>query len=268
MFGSDSDLDKPLVFVLAGSGLCKNPPLHGRLPGSHEMPAKQTMSRIIAIGDVHGCADEFEELLEALELRPDDRVIQLGDLVNRGPDSHRAVETARQYQVEAVLGNHELRLLTARRERRTDLLKDYDHATIEQLTGEDWAYLEGMTRFRHEAVIDTVFVHGGFLPDEPWHTQPVEVITQIQVIDKRGRPAKRSDEPDAPHWSEKWNSSPFVVYGHTPRPNVVERPGSVGIDTGCVYGGHLTAYCLTDGCLTQVRARRAYAHSKRLPDPV
>ncbi|MEC8614033.1 MAG: metallophosphoesterase, partial [Verrucomicrobiota bacterium] len=44
------------------------------------------MPRTIAIGDVHGCANEFEELLKKLELKPNDRVIQVGDLVNRGPD--------------------------------------------------------------------------------------------------------------------------------------------------------------------------------------
>ena len=226
------------------------------------------MTRIIAIGDVHGCADEFEELLEALELQPEDRVIQLGDLVNRGPDSHRAIELAREYHVQAIIGNHELRLLTARREKRKDILKSYDQATIDQLTDEDWAYLEAMTRFKHEAVLDTVFVHGGFLPGSPWHSQPVELVTGIQVIDEKGKPAKRSDAPKAPPWADSWPGSPFVVYGHTPRPTVLERPGSMGIDTGCVYGGHLTAYDITDKTITQVRARKAYAHSKRLPDPV
>ena len=60
------------------------------------------MPRTIAIGDVHGCADEFEELLAKLELKPDDRVIQVGDLVNRGPDSHRVIELAHEYQVESI----------------------------------------------------------------------------------------------------------------------------------------------------------------------
>jgi predicted phosphodiesterase len=76
------------------------------------------MPRTIAIGDVHGCADELEELLEALNLKPGDRVIQLGDLVNRGPDSRRVIQLARTYKIEAILGNHELRLLTALRECR------------------------------------------------------------------------------------------------------------------------------------------------------
>ncbi|TVP78084.1 MAG: metallophosphoesterase [Puniceicoccaceae bacterium] len=226
------------------------------------------MPRTIAIGDVHGCADEFEELLEALELDPLDRVIQLGDLVNRGPDSHRCVELAREYKVESILGNHELRLLTARHKDKPSLLKDYDLLTVQQLTPSDWAYLQSMPKFIYDAQIDTVLVHGGFLPGKPWQTQEVELITSIQVIDKKGKPGKRSENPDAAPWADSWHGSPFVVYGHTPRPNVLERPGSIGIDTGCVYGGHLTAYILEDKSLVQVRARTAYAHSKRLPDPV
>lgn len=226
------------------------------------------MPRTIAIGDVHGCADEFEELLNALELTPEDRVIQIGDLVNRGPDSPRTIKLAREFKVEAILGNHELRLLSAREKRKTSLLKDYDLPTYEQLSKEDWQFLEAMPKFLYEAQIDTVLVHGGFLPDSPWQTQPLETITSIQVIDKKGKPAKRSDAPDAPPWADTWGGSPFVVYGHTPRPNVLERPGSIGIDTGCVYGGHLTAYIIEDKTLVQVRAREAYAHSKRLPDPV
>lgn len=226
------------------------------------------MPKTIAIGDVHGCADEFEELLEALELEPEDRVIQLGDLINRGPESHRCIELARQYRVESILGNHELRLLTARDQKSGDRLKDYDLPTIRQLTAEDWTYLQAMPKFIFDAALDTVLVHGGFLPNQPWQSQDVDLVTSIQVIDKNGKPGKRSDAPDAAPWADSWHGKPFVVYGHTPRPNVLERPGSIGIDTGCVYGGRLTACILEDKSLVQVRAQKAYVHSKRLPDPV
>jgi diadenosine tetraphosphatase ApaH/serine/threonine PP2A family protein phosphatase len=226
------------------------------------------MPRTIAIGDVHGCADEFEELLTKLKLKPEDRLIQVGDLVNRGPDSHRVIELARKYQVESIIGNHELRLLTARKKNKPSLLNQYDQTTVEQLTADDWEYLKAMPKFLYDAQIDTVIVHGGFLPNKPWQTQGSDLITNIQVIDKKGKPAKRSDAPDAAPWADSWGGSPFVVYGHTPRPRVFERKGSIGIDTGCVYGGHLTAYIIEDKSLVQVRARKAYAQSKHLPNPV
>ena len=226
------------------------------------------MPRTIAIGDVHGCANEFEELLAAIDPRPEDRLIQLGDLVNRGPDSKRVLDLAREYGVEAILGNHEIRLLRYHREGDATILKEYDQPTLAMLDDADWAYLERLPKFKYDGLIDTVFIHGGFLPTQPWQTQPVEITTEIQVIDKQGRPAKRSDAPDGSPWADHWNGPPFVVYGHTPRPNVVERKSSMGIDTGCVYGGHLTAFVVDDRSLIQVRAHDIYAHSSRLPDPV
>lgn len=226
------------------------------------------MPRTIAIGDVHGCADEFEELLNALDLDPDDRVVQLGDLVNRGPDSHGVLQLVREYKVESILGNHELRLLRAYREGRKALLKDYDYATFKVLTTEDWNYLSSLPKFKYGTTSNVVLVHAGFLPNLPWQSQDVDLVTSIQVIDKDGKPAKRADAPNARPWADSWCGPPFVIYGHTPRPNVLERPGSIGIDTGCVYGGHLTAYVIDDNSLVQVRARKSYAHSKRLPDPV
>jgi len=226
------------------------------------------MPRTIAIGDVHGCADEFEELLNALDLKPDDRVIQVGDLVNRGPDSHRTIKLAREYKVECTIGNHELRLLTAWKEDDPSLLKDYDYSTVSKLTKDDWKFLSKMPNYVYIAKHDTVIVHGGFLPNRPWRKQSLDIITSIQVIDKKGRAAKRSDAPDEPAWAVSWGGEPFVVYGHTPRPDVLDLPGSIGIDTGCVYGGHLTAYVIEDQSLVQVPARKAYAHSKRLPNPV
>lgn len=225
------------------------------------------MSRTIVIGDVHGCADEFQALLDKLSLQPDDRVIQAGDLVNRGPDSHRAIKLARKYKIEAIVGNHELRLLQFHKEGDSNILKDYDKATIDQLTDSDWKYLSKLPSYKYDGIRDTVIVHGGFLPNQPWQSQSLEITTRIQVIDQNGNAAKRSDAPDAKAWAEYWKAPPFVVYGHTPRAEVAIHEGAIGIDTGCVYGGHLTAYILDDKSIVQVRANKAYAFSKRLPTP-
>ncbi|CAI8262626.1 MAG: Bis(5'-nucleosyl)-tetraphosphatase PrpE [asymmetrical] [Opitutia bacterium UBA7350] len=226
------------------------------------------MPRTIAIGDVHGCADELQELLDALKVKTDDTIIQIGDLVNRGPQSRRVIELARKYKIQAILGNHELRLLTALREKRPKILKDYDLDTIQQLEAEDWQYLEQLQKFKFDGKRDIVFVHGGFLPNSPWYTQPIEIAVNIQVINKRGKAAKRSDAPEAPSWTKKWKGPPFVIYGHTPRRKVMKQKYSLGIDTGCVYGGKLTAYVVEDDSFVQVKAHRVYALSKRLPKPV
>lgn len=214
--------------------------------------------RIIAIGDIHGCHQEFAELLEQLALGSDDRLILLGDLVNRGPDSCKVIDLARQHRALSLLGNHELRLLNYRRTQDQRLIKESDLETITKLRAEDWQYLEAMALTHEVSELNTVFVHGGFLPNEPWPRQPANIVTRIQVIDDQGRPRKRSDAPAALPWADLWNGPPFVVYGHTPRPEVYKLKWSIGIDTGCVMGGHLTAFILPERRLLQVKARRRY----------
>ncbi len=176
--------------------------------------------RLIAIGDIHGCHAEFAELLDRLSLARDDRIILLGDLINRGPDSLKVLDLARNTKALALLGNHELRLLNYRRTKDRNYLKENDDVTFAQLRPEDWTYIESMLVTYEVPELNTVFVHGGFLPSEPWQKQPASVVTRIQVIDNEGRPRKRADLPDAPFWADLWNGPPFVVYGHTTRPEV------------------------------------------------
>jgi serine/threonine protein phosphatase 1 len=216
--------------------------------------------RLIAIGDIHGCHQEFAELLERLELTKDDRLILVGDLVNRGPDSCKVIDLARQHRAISLVGNHELRLLNYRKEKTAvaDISRDTDADTFQKLRAEDWAYLEAMLLTYYDEELNTVFVHGGFLPNEPWQRQPASVITRIQSINKEGRPCKRADAPNAPAWADLWNGPPFVVYGHTPRPEVYRLKWSVGIDTACCMGGALTAYILPEKRFVQVKARRRY----------
>jgi serine/threonine protein phosphatase 1 len=214
--------------------------------------------RLIAVGDIHGCHAEFSELLDLLELKSGDRLVLLGDLVNRGPNSTKVIDLAKAAGSISLLGNHELRLLKFRKTGDRKYMKEHDLETFDALRPEDWVYLEAMVLTYEEPELNTVFVHGGFLPNEPWQKQPAEVVTRIQVVDKDGHPRKRADEPDAPSWADLWGGPPFVVYGHTPRPEVYRLKWSLGIDTGCVMGGHLTAYVLPERRILQVKARQRY----------
>lgn len=214
--------------------------------------------RIIAIGDIHGCHLEFAELLDRLALAPDDRLILVGDLVNRGPDSNKVVDLAIQHRAVSLLGNHEARLLAFRRTGDRTGLKEDDEKTIARLEPHHWAYLEKMPLTHVEAEFNTVFVHGGFLPSEPWQKQPASIVTRIQVIDAEGKPRKRADCPEGAPWADRWAGPPFVVYGHTPRPDIYKLKWSVGIDTACCQGGHLTAFVLPERRFVQVKARKRY----------
>ncbi len=214
--------------------------------------------RLIAVGDIHGCAVEFAELLDKLQLQRGDRLILLGDLVNRGPDSRLVLDLARAAHAHCLLGNHELRLLRSRRRDDDSLLRAEDRATVAALRPADWEFLAAMPLTHFEEELNTVFVHGGFLPGVPWRRQPAEVVTRIQVVDEHGQPRKRAEAPGAPLWAERWAGPPFVVYGHTPRPTVHKLKWSLCLDTACVHGGYLTAYVLPERRLVQVKARRRY----------
>ena len=214
--------------------------------------------RLIAIGDIHGCHLEFAELLARLALTPEDRLVLVGDLVNRGPDSNKVIDLAREHRAISLLGNHERRLLRFHVNGEKKALKAEDHETVSRLRPGDWDYLAAMPLTFEEPELNTVCVHGGFLPNEPWQKQPAEIVTRIQVVDRSGKAAKRSEEPDAPLWADLWSGPPFVIYGHTPRHDVYKLKWSLGIDTACVLGGHLTAYILPEKRLVQVRARQKY----------
>jgi serine/threonine protein phosphatase 1 len=214
--------------------------------------------RLIAIGDIHGCHLELADLIDRLELARDDQLVLLGDLVNRGPDSCKVIDLARAHRAISLLGNHELRLLKYRRTGDKKYAKEHDLDTYNKLRPQDWAYLEAMPLTHEDPELNIVFVHGGFLPGEPWQKQPAEVVTRIQVVNSEGRAAKRSAAPGAPLWADLWNGPPFVIYGHTSRPEIYKLKWSVGIDTACAMGGYLTACVLPEKRFVQVKARKAY----------
>ncbi len=110
----------------------------------------------------------------------------------------------------------------------------------------------------HDAAHKVVLVHGGFLPNQAWRRQPARIVTRIQIVGKDGTAGKRADDPAAPHWTELWDGPPFVIYGHTPRPEVSRLKWSLGSDTGCVMGGCLPACILPEKRIVQVRAREKY----------
>jgi hypothetical protein len=226
------------------------------------------MQRVIAIGDVHGCYEEFETLLDRLDLQTGDRVIQVGDLVNRGPNSHHVIRIARQRGVEAILGNHELRFINAYKSRITKSLLGDDLRTLKQFSNADWKYLLSLPAWIELPEYRTVCVHAGFLPGKAWYEQGVDIVTRVQMIDDRGQIRKRADFPMLPFWADLWatnhTTQPFVIYGHTPRKHLYPRDGSLGIDTGCVYGGALTAYILPQKTLLQVPAFNRYQESRHV----
>ncbi|MCB1123267.1 MAG: metallophosphoesterase [Verrucomicrobiae bacterium] len=213
--------------------------------------------RLIAIGDIHGCIRELEKLLKKIKPGKKDRIIFLGDLINRGPDSKAVIELARDLKATSLLGNHEYRLLKFYHDLDSKDLRPYEKSTLASLDANDWNYLASMVLWL-EIPRELVFVHGGFLPHIPWRRQSASIVTQIQMVDNQGLPRKRGEVSGSRYWADLWKQRPFVIYGHTPRSKVYKRRFSLGIDTGCVWGGKLTAYILPDNKIIQVNAAKNY----------
>jgi len=242
--------------------------------------------RTIVIGDVHGCLDELDELTRKLEVSASDRVIMVGDLIDRGPDPVGCVRRVRESGWEMVLGNHENRAMlwlrneSLRRDagRPNNMRPPFDdrRREWESLSGDDLAWLwRQPTRAK---TYGWLIAHAGFEPCAPVDDQDVDQLMHIRWVDDAGRhmspdPTKFDRRPDnSRFWAEAWRGPESVIYGHSvwdevrrdePAPGVV----CLGIDTGCVYGGFLTAAVLAgDGEpeMVQVRAAREYfSYAKR-----
>lgn len=214
--------------------------------------------RTLVIGDVHGCARELETLIRRFQPTAEDRLIALGDLINRGPDNPGVLQLVRQYAIEPLLGNHERRLLKAWQARNPAYLKGRDTVSLDSFDAQTWQWIAGWPHLIRVPSLESMMVHGGFLPATPWRQQDPATVTSVQVIDSKGSPAKQADVPEGTPWGETWKGPEHVFYGHTPRPKPLFHPFATGLDTGCVYGYQLSALSLPERRILQVKARRAY----------
>jgi predicted phosphodiesterase len=214
--------------------------------------------RTLFIGDVHGCADELEQLLVAFDPGKKDRIVFVGDLVNRGPDSPRVLQIARDLSAQCVLGNHEQQLLRARKARAPGRLKRRDRVTYDSLSKADWKWMKQWPHVIEIPSLGVLVVHGGFVPGIRWKEQDPDDVLSIQVIGKGKVPARRADLPNGAPWADGWSGKEHVIYGHTPRPHPLLHANATGLDTGCVYGYALTGFSLPGHRVFKVPARRPY----------
>jgi predicted phosphodiesterase len=231
--------------------------------------ARAPKGRIIVIGDIHGCFAELNDLLDRIDPTDDDLVISTGDIVRKGPDPVRCLELWRDRGYLAVLGNNEEKILELARRRkllRRLFLGREDRAVLRRRDLLSW--------IRHWPIaIDiarrgVAVVHGGFFPGMPITARSIgrhaEDATRLRWIRKEAGEwvsvGKEQERDRDVLWSVAWKGPRTVVYGHTPlrRPRVDAH--AVGLDTGCVYGGWLSA-AIYDGewSFKRVRARKPYA---------
>lgn len=243
--------------------------------------------RTIVVGDVHGCLDELDELLKTAELdTAKDRLVFLGDLLDRGPDPVGVVRRARELGAECVLGNHEekhLRFAMHEERRRGDRhhrnpvrfdpRRAAEHAA---LSHDDLGWIASLPRTLSLGS-GWVAVHAGFVPGRRVTAQPPDWIIRLRYVDHEGNPVARlrgdGGEPGVRRWAEAWTGPEHVVYGHHPQSLSEPRhdapaPGvrCLGIDTGCVYGGRLTAFVLPDERIVQVASHMGASFPPEVED--
>src|SRR5258708_11541753 len=241
---------------------------HGILATGPVTRFPNVMPRYLFIGDVHGCIDELRELLDRAELREDDIAVSLGDLVRKGPDPAGCVRLIRERGYRAVRGNNEEKLLHMRGNMVRRLFADaHDKQQLDD--DELMDYCASLPLYLDFPEIGVLAVHAGVLPNaesfSPALVPPRTALELRWIHRKKGRweqGGKIQQSPDEGFLAPMWHGHRTVVYGHTPQPQPRIDPRAIGIDTGCVYGGRLTAALFrgpNDWKLLQVKARRQYA---------
>ena len=234
----------------------------------------------VFIGDVQGCADELDDLLKAIQYDSTSHELWfVGDLVNRGPASLRALRRVIELEANSVLGNHDLHLLRVANRTRAlqtndtfqDILEAPDRETL-------LAWLRNRPLIKEWE--DLVLVHAGLHP--MWKelkpiVNPLETAIrsgEINVKDPNLRflvsarfCSPTGDLPcsDQTHnettlkpWDHFYQGHRTVVCGHWAARGLVKKRKLRSIDTGCVWGKSLTAWFAENDHCVSVPARTTY----------
>lgn len=210
------------------------------------------MSRTLYIGDVHGCADELERIIDAFGyVRGSDTLYQTGDIINKGPDMMRAIRLVQQNHILTVRGNHEEHLIRMM-ERPESEWTEKQRGRFAKLSLEEWRYILDEVK-NWPLWRDTphaLLVHAGLEPGK----QKLEEMNPEVILSVR----YWEDRP----WFEQVKWQKTVVFGHWAKMGFVQRPGFIGLDSGCVYGKKLTAWCPEEDKFYEIPAAREYTPVK------
>lgn len=211
------------------------------------------MRRTLVIGDVHGCREELDELLARSGWTSEDRLVFVGDLVAKGPDSAGVVRRARELGALAVLGNHDAHVLDVAEGHSTRA----HHAQVARsLSAADLEWLSRLPLWLDLPDENVLVVHGGLVPGVDLSRQERRFVLNLRSFDADGHPSTRI-EGGTP-WAARWPGPRHVVFGHDAVRGFQRHPHATGLDTGCVYGGQLTGLWLPEHWLVHVVAHRVW----------
>jgi bis(5'-nucleosyl)-tetraphosphatase (symmetrical) len=239
----------------------------------------------VVVGDIHGCLEEFDELLKTIQYNPNQmRLVLLGDLLDRGPDSVGCVRRARALGAECIMGNHEEKHLrwqkhekNKERTGKPNPMKPMGEIELEinkALNDQDWTWLKSLP-IKLDLGLNWWAVHAGCEPRYSLQKQNPSQIMRVRYVDERGVAkalnADKSQPEGTVYWDELWKGPESLIYGHCVHDLKDVRTrcssdnvGCIGIDTGCCFGGHLTAALMGHNPnkefmgFAQVKAKKQY----------
>lgn len=216
---------------------------------------------VVTVGDIHGCLEEFDELLKVIQYNKNQmRLVLLGDLMDRGPDPVGCVRRARELKLECIMGNHEEKHLRFHRHEKKRLesgkpnpmkpLTAIEFATNHALSDADLGWMKNLP-LKLQLTSQWWAVHGGCEPRYTLEKQNPSQIIRVRYVNERGAGMPLNPDKSQPdntvYWAEKWYGPESIVYGHCVHSlkdvRLDEHNGvkCLGIDTGCCFGGHLSA---------------------------
>jgi len=233
------------------------------------------------IGDVHGCCDELEQLLQQLGYQHNDgdpwshpngrKAIFVGDLVDRGPrvvDTLKAVMSMSQAGTAlGVPGNHDMKLKRKLEGRDVTVSHGLDR-TLAELDQQTPEFRAEVQKFLDGLVSHYVFDGGRLVVAHAGMKAEMQGRGSAKVRDFAlfGETTGETDEFGLPvryNWAAEYRGRASVVYGHTPVPEPEWLNRTINIDTGCVFGGRLTALRWPEKELVSVPALQTYADPVR-----
>ena len=251
------------------------------------------MNKITAIiGDVHGCLEELDELLKQISYNPEEiRLVFLGDIIERGPDSIGCLKRIQELKAECVIGNHEDKLLRYCKHEGTrwmtgkeNPMKVNDEIKYLQqnLTPTDLFWIKSLPS-KIQIAHNLWAVHAGLKPNVSFDKQEYSHLLHIRYITPEGKPKSLNPDKTQPegtiYWTEQWKGPESIIYGHAVHDNPRWDSGinngnmfyCLGIDTGCCFGGSLTCVLYdpmseVKVVMTSVKAKKIYYLREKIDD--
>ncbi|KAF9933900.1 hypothetical protein FBU30_004068 [Linnemannia zychae] len=236
-------------------------------PSSGNLKAHRT----IVVGDVHGSLAGLQGLLNTVNFDPkQDEIILVGDMVAKGPQSLQVIDKAIEIGAKCVRGNHDDKVIRWRGyldksggsldNVPDDLDEDSEHYEIaKRLSQAQYKFLLScplILSIPKEVSVRRVpvyVVHAGIDPSENINNQLPWVLLNVRNILDDGTPTRKKKKGDG--WAELFNENHknangegfMMIYGHDAGRSLNVNPWSIGLDSGCVYGGKLSGYVLETG---------------------